>query len=471
MTAQTLELDADAPLDKRFFGHPLGLGYLAFAEAWERFSYYGMQALLVLYMGQQLFLPGHVEHVAGFAAFRATIEHAYGHLSPAALASVIFGFYAGGVYLTPIAGGFIADRLLGRTMTVTIGAILMALGHFLMAFEQSFLVALTCLLVGVGCFKGNIASQVGELYAPGDLRRADAFQIYLLGINIAVIVSPLVCGTLGQKVAWHWGFGAAGVGMLIGLVVYLSGRRFLPADTRRPRESHAPRPKLVRGEGKTILVLVALLPVMSLSALGNQEIFNAYLVWGDAHYNLMFFGQSLPVTWLISFDAFISTGTIMAAVAFWRWWATKRREPDEITKLWIGALIAATAPLFLALASAQEAATGHKVGLGWALAFHVANDIGYANIFPVGLALFSRAAPRAIAGLMIGVYYLHLFVANMMVGYLGGLLEKMGPVSFWLLHAGLVGAGASVMLIFGLLFGRILAPTVDPEAEASVSAP
>ena len=144
---------------------------------------------------------------------------------------------------------------------------------------------------------------------------------------------------------------------------------------------------------------------------------------------------------------------------------TKRREPDEITKLWIGALIAATAPLFLALASAQEAATGHKVGLGWALAFHIANDIGYANIFPVGLALFSRAAPRAIAGLMIGVYYLHLFVANMMVGYLGGLLEKMGPVAFWLLHAGLVAAGASVMLIFGLLFGRILAPTVDPEAE------
>src|SRR5271165_6113032 len=120
---------AQSASDRRFLGHPIGLAYLAFAEAWERFSYYGMQALLVLYMGQQLFLPGHVEHVAGFAAFRATIEHAYGHLSPAALASVIFGFYAGGVYLTPIAGGFIADRLLGRTLTVTIGAILMALGH------------------------------------------------------------------------------------------------------------------------------------------------------------------------------------------------------------------------------------------------------------------------------------------------------------------------------------------------------
>ena len=462
MTSEALVVDARQ--DTLFFGHPRGLGYLAFAEAWERFSFYGMQALLVLYMGQQLFLPGHVEHVAGFAAFRAGLERVYGHLSPAALASVIFGLYAGGVYLTPIAGGFIADRFLGRTRTVTIGAILMAAGHFLMAFEQSFLLAITCLLVGVGCFKGNIASQVGELYAPGDLRRADAFQIYLLGINIAVIISPLVCGTLGQKVAWHWGFGAAGVGMLIGLVVYLSGRRWLPAETRTVRSERAPRPKLARGEGKTILVLVALLPVMSLAALGNQEIFNAYLVWGDAHYNLVFFGQSLPVTWLISFDAFISTGTIMAAVAFWRWWATKRREPDEITKLWIGALIAATAPVFLGVASLQEAATGHKVGLGWALAFHVANDIGYANIFPVGLALYSRAAPRAIVGLMIGVYYLHLFVGNMMVGWLGGLLEKMSAASFWFLHAGLVAAGAALMLVFALAFGRVLAPTVDPEA-------
>jgi len=464
MTAQTLAVEADAPLDKRFFGHPIGLGYLAFAEAWERFSYYGMQALLVLYMGQQLFLPGHIQHVAGFSSFRGLIEHFRGHLSAAALASQIFGLYGFGVYVTPILGGFVADRLLGRTATVTLGAILMALGHFLMAFEQSFLVALTCLVVGVGCFKGNIASQVGGLYAPGDLRRADAFQIYLLGIQIAVIAAPLVCGTLGQKVAWHWGFGAAGVGMLLGLTVYLSGRRWLPPETRTVRSEPTSRPKLVRGEGKTVLVLIALLPVLAISAIGNQQIFNAYLVWGDAHYNLMFFGQSLPVTWLISFDALISGGTIMASVAFWRWWATKRREPDEITKLWIGALIAASAPLALALASAQEAATGHKVGLGWALAFHVLNDVGFANIFPVGLALFSRAAPRAIAGLMIGVYYLHLAVVSLIVGWLGGLLETMGPISFWLLHAGLIAAGAAVMLVFGLAFGRSLAPTVDPEA-------
>ena len=467
MATQTLISDADAPLDRRFFGHPLGLGYLAFAEAWERFSYYGMQSLLVLYMGQQLLLPGHVEHVAAFAAFRATIERAYGHLSPGALASVIFGLYAGGVYLTPLAGGFIADRILGRTATITIGAVLMAIGHFLMAFEQSFLGALACLLVGVGCFKGNIASQVGELYGPGDLRRADAFQIYLLGINIAVIIAPLVCGTLGQKVAWHWGFGAAGIGMLLGLAVYLSGRRWLPPDVRQARAKAivARGGGLSRNEILAVILLVALLPVMALAALGNQEIFNAYLVWGDKHLDLVFFGQSMPVTWLVSLDAFISSGTIVLTVAFWRWWATKRKEPDEITKLWLGAGIAAFAPLFLGLASAQEALTGHKAGLAWALAFHVVNDIGYSNIFPVGLALFTRAAPRRIAGLMLGVYYLHLFAANMTVGWLGGLQEKMPAATFWFLHAGLVAFGAVVILLLSLAFGRVLAPTTEAEVD------
>jgi POT family proton-dependent oligopeptide transporter len=464
----TAEAAGGAPAAKEILGHPRGLAYLTFAELWERFSYYGMQALLVLYMGQQLLLPGHVEHVAAFAPFRSFIEGVYGPLTPAALASVIFGLYAGGVYLTPLAGGFIADRILGRTATVTIGAVLMAIGHFLMAFEVSFLLALACLLAGVGCFKGNIASQVGELYAPGDLRRADAFQIYFLGIQIAVIVSPLVCGTLGQKVAWHWGFGAAGVGMVFGLLIYLAGRRYLPPENVRASgaasKSAAARPKLAPGEWKTVLVLIVLLPVLALAAQGNQQIFNAYLVWGDANYALTFFGETMPVTWLLSLDAFISTGTLLMVVAFWRWWSRRRREPDEIIKIVIGTAIAALAPLMLALASAQQAATGQKASLAWGLGFHIINDIGFAMIFPVGLALFSRASPRAIAGLMIGVYYLHLFVANMMVGRIGGFLETMGGTSFWLLQAGLVAAGGAVLFVFAIFFRRILAPTTDPEA-------
>ncbi len=459
----------DAPARARretdVFGHPRGLWFLCFAEGWERFSYYGMQALLVLYMTQQLLLPGHVEHVTAFSAFRSLIDPDHS-LSPIALGSAIFGLYAGGVYLTPIFGGLLADQVLGRTWTVVLGASLMALGHFLMAFESSFLVALACLLIGVGCFKGNIASQVGELYPVNDLRRADAFQLYFLGVNIAVIFAPLVCGTLGQNVAWHWGFGAAGIGMLIGLVVYLSGRRWLPVDTRVSRlKANAPahRPQITSGEWIRLALLITLLPVLALAALGNQQIFNSYLVWGDAHYDLRFEGVRLPVTWLLSIDAIIAASCIAISVAFWRLWARWRREPDEIVKLAVGAVIAASAPLLLALASVNEAVTGHKVSLAWGLGFHVVNDIGYANMFPIGLALFSRAAPKAVGGAMIGIYYLNLFIANLAVGYLGRLLEPLGPASFWLLHAGLVAAGAVLMIVFAAFFRRHFAPITDAE--------
>jgi len=449
---------------KLFLGHPVGLGYLAFAEAWERFSFSGMQALLVLYMGQRLLLPGHVEHVAGFVAFRGWIDGLYGRqLSVGAMASAIFGLYSGGVYLTPVLGGWLADRVLGRTRTITLGALLLMAGHFLMAFEAPFLVALLCLALGVGCFKSNIATQVGELYAPNDLRRADAFQLYMIGISTAAMIAPLVCGTLGQTVAWHWGFGAAGVGMLVGLAVYLRGRRWYPEARTASTATGAPRAKLARGEGLTILVLLALLPPLALASVGNEQMFNAYLVWGEAHLDLHVLGQTMPVTWLVSADALLATGAMGATVLFWRWWAMRHREPDEIVKLVLGVAISATAPLILALAAVGEAATGRRIGLGWAILFHLINEIGVANVFPVGLALFSRAAPKAVGGVMIGVYYLNLFASNMVVGWLGTLYERMTPAAFWLLHAGLVAVGGGLLLVAALVFRRILAPKADPE--------
>src|SRR6516162_5502393 len=167
------------PEDRAFFGHPRGLGYIAFTEAWERFSYYGMQSLLILYMVDQLLHPGHIERIAGFAAFRHFLETLYrGPLAVQPLASAIFGLYTGLVYLTPIGGGFLADRLLGRTRTIVIGALLMAAGQFLIAFDVTFLIALTCLLTGVGCSKGRLASKVGALYAAWATRRPYACQSY-----------------------------------------------------------------------------------------------------------------------------------------------------------------------------------------------------------------------------------------------------------------------------------------------------
>jgi proton-dependent oligopeptide transporter, POT family len=442
--------------DHSFLGHPRGLAYLAFTEAWERFSYYGMQTLLVLYMVRQLLLPGHVEHIAGFTPFRVAIEHVYGRqLSNIALSSAIFGLYTGLVYLTPIAGGFIADRWLGRTRTITIGALLMAAGHFLMAFDESFLVALLCLLTGVGLFKGNLASQVGALYAPGDLRRADAFQIYFLFINAAVIIAPLIAGTLGEVYGWHYGFGAAGVGMLISIVIYLSGRKWLPPEPERARAGSPARPGLTRSERKAVIVLLLLLPVLAVGAVGNQQIFNAYMLWVPSNVNLVFFGRTMPTTWLITVDSVVSVSGLVAALAFWRLWSRHFKEPSEVIKIAIGLGLSSVALLSLA-AAAVISSTGHKAGIGWVLMFEIFNSIGFANVFPVGLALYARASPKPLAGTIMGVYLLHLFLGNNLVGWLGGLLDRMTGTQFWLLHAALVGAAGVTMLVAARLAQNLL---------------
>jgi POT family proton-dependent oligopeptide transporter len=445
--------------DRAFLGHPRGLGYLGFTEAWERFSYYGMQTLLVLYMTRQLLLPGHVENIAGFGLFRAVLDRMYhGPLTTVAQASAIFGLYTGLVYLTPILGGLVADRWLGRTRTVVVGALLMAAGHFLMAFDFSFLLALLCLLTGVGCFKGNLASQVGDLYAPEDLRRADAFQIYYLFINAAVIIAPLVAGTLGEVYGWHYGFGAAGVGMVLGLGIYLRGRKWLPKEERRATAvERAARPPLSRDERNAVILLIALLPVLAIGAVGNQEIFNAYLLWVPDHVSLVFFGKTMPTTWLVTLDAVVSVSSLVGALAFWRLWAKRFKEPSEVMKITLGLGISALGMLCLALAAVVHA-PGGKASIGWVLGFEVLNSIGFANVFPVGLAMYVRVAPKSVAGTVMGVYYLHLFLCNNLVGWLGGFVDKMAGLNFWLMHAGLVGGAGLIMLVAAKSAGRLLDP-------------
>src|SRR5215203_2430228 len=254
------------PHDRAFLGHPKGLGCLSFTEACERFSYYSMQTLLVLYMVKYLLLPGNVENVVGLEWLRT---HFFAGLEGQPLASAIFGTYTSLVYATPILGGIIADKWLGRHRTLIAGGIFMAIGHFLMAFEGSFLLALFSLVVGVGLFKGNIATQVGALYSDTDKRRAMAFQIFYIAINASVIVAPLVSGTLGEKVGWHWGFGTAGVVMVLGLVIYLSGKQWLPVENVRPAagSAAAPRPKMTSNDWTRTIALLMLIPVMAISLL------------------------------------------------------------------------------------------------------------------------------------------------------------------------------------------------------------
>jgi POT family proton-dependent oligopeptide transporter len=443
--------------DKAFFGHPKALGYLAFTEAWERFSYYGMQSLLVLYMTKTLLLTPHVENIAGFAVFEQLIQAVYRPgASTQAVASAIFGLYTSLVYLTPILGGILADRLLGKTRTIVLGGLLMAAGHFLMAFDVSFLLALLCLVLGTGCFKGNIAGQVGSLYADKDLRRADAFQIFYLGINAGVIAAPLIAGTLGEKVGWHYGFGVAGVGMLIALVIYLAGRRHLPPDPPLRRGETAAKPKLTSQDKRTVLLLILLLPVLTASVLCNQQIFNAYLVWADRSVDLNFMGEKVPTTWLITLDAVVSVSFLAGMVVFWRVWATRFKEPDEIGKLTIGAFISVTGVLSLAVGALIAEASGGQVNIWWCVLFHVLNSIAFANMLPVSLALYARAAPTAITGTIIGIYYLHLFAGNQTVGILGTFLERMPASQFWLMHAAIAGGAAVVFLVVGRFFANWL---------------
>jgi POT family proton-dependent oligopeptide transporter len=469
-------LPATAGLDDQpqFMGHPVGLYYIAFTEAFERFSYYGMQVLLVLYMVKQLLLEPHVGRIAGFEGFRTALSYLYGSApSNEALSSHIFGLYTSLVYLTPIAGGVIADKWLGKTRTVTLGALLMAAGHFLMAFDFSFLIALLLLVIGVGCLKGNLASQVGYLYPPGDNRAADGFQVYYIGINAGVIISPLICGALGEKVGWHYGFGAAGVGMVIGLVIYLSGRKYLPPDPKLDPVAQpvAPKPAMSRRDWQVLTLLVAMIPVLAVASIGNQELYNAYLVWADRSYDLNLLGMRLPTTFLATLDATVSVLFLVAVVAFWRWYGKHWREPDEITKVALGCFISSTAFVILALVAAHAAATGVKVSLWVAVAVHSINSIGFANVFPVSLALYSRAAPRAIAATMLGIYYLFLFGANTLVGWVGGWLDRMPPLHFWGLHAAAIIAAGVVFVLVKLVFGRLLAAAEDDSLAGATPLP
>jgi len=462
----TPNFEVDVRHDRAFLGHPRGLAYLAFTEAWERFSYYGMQTLLILYMVNYLLLPGHVERVALFKPFQSL----YG-LEGQPLASAIFGTYAALVYLTPIAGGLIADKLLGKRRTVLLGAITMAAGHFLMAFEASFLFALLALVIGSGLFKGNLASQVGGLYNPNDLRRADAFQIYYLGINAGVIASPLIVGTLGEKVGWHWGFGAAGVGMLIALAIYIAGQKYLPRDHLEPQGRRAatpdhdaldtPKIPMTRRDWLALVALLILIPVLAVAIVPNNQIFNAYLTWADRSFDLVWMGEKLPTSWLVTLDAVVSVSFLALVALFYRWYGKRWNEPDELTKMIIGSAFSVAGMLCLYMAAASTP-PGEKIGLAWPLAFELFNSIAFAHILPVSLALFARFAPKAVSGTVIGFYYLTFFAANSMVGWVGGWLETMPVTRFWLIHAGF----AAIAGVVFILYKAIVAPRLMSDAPA-----
>jgi POT family proton-dependent oligopeptide transporter len=432
MTVQATRAPA-ARETREFFGHPKGLSYLFATEMWERFSYYGMRALLVLYMVKYL-LPGErADTVLGLGAMKRGLEFLFGPLDVQPLASQIYGFYTGLVYLTPILGGLLADRWLGQRRTVVLGAALMAIGHFMMAFEALFLLALIVLILGNGAFKPNISTQVGGLYVPGDSRRDRAFSIFYVGINLGAFLAPLVCGTLGEHVGWHYGFAAAGVGMMIGLLIYLYALPTLPPDPLFDKTAERTSRRLGReGWGAIGALLVLSLPVTLFWATFEQQ-GNTIPLWADAFtdraIDLWIWRGDIPVTWFQAFNPFMIFIFTPFIVALWGWQAARGSEPSTVSKMALGCFLNAAAYLILFVAAWH--AGGGKASWLWLLAYFVVLTIGELYLSPTALALVTKIAPPSFLSMMMGIWLATSFYGGFLAGYLGTFWMGMSKVAFF----------------------------------------
>jgi len=430
------------------FGHPRGLFYLAFTEAWERFSFYGMTGLVVLYMVNQLLLPGNAEHIAGFASLRHAIESVTGTLSTQALASQIFGLYSGFVYFTPLVGGFIADRWIGQRNAVVIGAVSMSAGHIAMAADQTFLLALLLLVIGSGFLKGNISSQVGALYPEHDESlRSRGFIIFSTGINIGAVAGPLLCGLLAQVYGWHWGFGIAAVFMLLGLATYLYGYRYLPARVELPdRETE----RLTKDDWRVVASLGAVITVTMLLHIGMNQIYNVGPVWTQQYVNAQLGSFRIPVPWYQALYSFASIACAPFLLWMWRRQAARGHESSDIAKIVVGAGLSAAS--YVVLVAATLLSGGQPIHPVWPALYCLILGVSFMYFWPTLLALVSRVAPPRINATMIGVAFMSLFVANILIGWIGSFYERMSPAQFWALHAA-IGAVGGVLVI---LVGRLL---------------
>jgi POT family proton-dependent oligopeptide transporter len=369
----------------------------------------------------------------------------FGPLAVQPLASQVYGLYTGFVYFTPIIGGLIADRVLGQRRTVIIGAILMAIGHFLMAFEQLMLIALLFLILGNGAFKPNISTQVGTLYAPGDPRRDRAFSIFYVGVNLGAFFSPLVCGTLAVAFGWHYGFAAAGVGMLIGLAIYLAATPYLPpTDIAR----NADRASLTRDERRRIYALALLfIPVTFFWATYEQQ-GNTLALWAsdytDRAINLGFWRGDIPAEWFQSFNPFMIFAFTPLVVALWTRQAKHGNEPSTVAKMAIGCMGVVIANLIMA-AVAAYAGDGRASWL-WLLGYFAAVTIGEIYLSPTGLSLVTKVAPVRAVSTIMGFWLATSFLGNFVGGWLGSFWSSMAKPDFFLMIAGVAGLAGLVIL-------------------------
>jgi proton-dependent oligopeptide transporter, POT family len=434
------------------FGHPKGLTVLFATEMWERFSYFGMASLLVLYLVKYLLLPGHAETILGYQAVKGALESVFGPLAPQPLASQIFGIYTGLAYFTPILGGWLADRLWGQRATAVVGALLMAVGHFLMMFEALLFVALAFLILGIGAFKPNVSTQVGSLYGRDDPRRVRAYSIYYVGINIGAFLAPLVCGTLGGEVGWHYGFAAAGIGMLVGTAIYLFGLRWLPPDElHRTRVEHTEAAPFSRIERRAIVGLLCVFALTMFFWATYDQQGNTLLLWVEDHtdrrVDLGFWTGQIPTTWFLALNPLMIFVFTPILIKLWAWQARFNRDMSTIAKLSFGFLCVALANLVMALA-ATGLAPGAKASPLWLVGYFIVVTIGELHLAPVGLALISRLAPPRVLSLMMGLWFAATFPGDVLGGWLGGFWSTMEKQSFFLMIGAIAtAAGAAVMAL------------------------
>jgi proton-dependent oligopeptide transporter, POT family len=424
--------------------HPKGLYYLAFTEMWERFSFYGMSALLTLYMVKELLLPGHAEQVIGLAGLRHLFEFR-GPMSDLAFASIIYGWYAGLVYFTPIFGGWVADKILGPKRTVMIGVLLMSTGHAAMTLYSTFLIALLLLILGCGFLKGNISAQVGALYPREDeSRRSRGFAIFSTGINIGAAAGPLTTGAVAALYGWHAGFAVAAALMLLALIGYMLGQPHLPEVRPAARNMEAASP-LSPEERRQVWFLLGVIALTIPAEIAYPMVWSTGILWIDQHVNLTTPLGTIPSSWFASLD---SIGSILFApvlIALWSWQASRKSEPSSVTKIGIGTAIVGYAALLFAFGN-LGVTQANSVGAGWALAGYLTMGLGWMYYWPTTLALVSKSAPARVTSTLMGVAFLSPFVGHTLMGWVGSYFDKMTPSLFWTIDAAIAFFGAVIIL-------------------------
>ncbi|MBX7115010.1 MAG: peptide MFS transporter [Myxococcaceae bacterium] len=404
----------DQYLSDKYKSHPPGLYMLFTTEMWERMSYYGMRALLTLYMAA------------------ATINGGFGWTQKETLQ--IYGIYTGLVYVTPLLGGWVADKFWGQRKAVIVGGSLMMIGHFLMAVpgKVAFFSALGFLILGNGFFKPNISTMVGGLYRPGDARRDGAFTIFYMGINLGALLGGLICGTLGEVVGWHWGFASAGVGMGLGLIAFLTLQKRLLGDT----VGMAPKPRVVKDEGprqpltkeeisRILVILILAVFVMTFWAAFEQAggLLNLY---AKNKVDRSLGGWEMPATQFQNLNPLFIflLGPLFSMI--WTYLGRTGKDPSIPVKMAMGILFCA-AGFVVMLGAAKITDGGGKAGMWWLVATYFLHTVGELCLSPVGLSMVTKLAPVRYVSLLMGTWFLigNAF-ANYLAGYIGGFAEELG---------------------------------------------